>query len=692
MIKSERTKKRKIQNELNILELIETNKITSNQLYCSKNLADNHENSPLHDNDPSNISPDVYVPQHLQNITPCITPTILNEPNVMPEYSENTVNQLPESGFQDAVSIKDFIASWSITFNVPHNAVNNLLKGLKKHKCFKDFPVDSRTLLATPKQTSTKLRSVDPCGTYFHFGLTTGIMKYTPDNMLNVEIVIGIDGLPLFKSSGAQFWPILGYVIVSPPLLKKVFPIGIYFGYEKPKDSNNFLSDFITEAKDLIKNGLIVNQVKRKIIISAYCCDAPAKAFVLKIKSHTGFSSCTRCTIDGQYLNKRVCFPYSKKKCTERTHQAYTNFIDDDFQTSQTLSVLNELPGFDSVKQFSLDYMHLVCLGVMKKLMLLWIQKGPLHVRLNSRKVKELSLSLISMNLGITSDFSRKSRSMNEIHRWKATEFRLFLLYTGPIVLKKIISDECYTNFMALNISMIILLSPDRSSLIPYTKHILDYFVMSFQKIYGKYLLSHNIHALLHLCDDYQQFGPLDNCSSFLFENYMKKIKSLVRKADQPLEQVINRYSEINSINRKESFNLINYNDKSELKHPHNNGPITKNINGQQYYTLIFSQFKINVKFNKDCTILTNNGEVVKCLNIIQVSDEILLIGKKYETLLPFFTDPINSTILEIFILDNLSMNLNCWKLTSIKKKLMVLENDGTLIAMPIIHTIGHNE
>jgi len=112
MIKSERNKKRKIQNELNILELIETNKITSNQLNCSKNLGDNHENSPLHDHDPSNISPDVYIPQHLQNITPlCITPTVLNEPNVMPEYSENTVNQLPESGFQDAESIKDFTAS-----------------------------------------------------------------------------------------------------------------------------------------------------------------------------------------------------------------------------------------------------------------------------------------------------------------------------------------------------------------------------------------------------------------------------------------------------------------------------------------------------------------------------------------------------------------------------------------------------
>jgi len=240
---------------------------------------------------------------------------------------------------------------------------------------------------------------------------------------------------------------------------------------------------------------------------------------------------------------------------------------------------------------------------------------------------------------------------------------------------------------MALNISMTILLSPDHNCLLPYAKYLLDYFVMTFQKIYGKHLLSHNIHGLLHLYDDYQQFGPLDNCSSFLFENYMKELKSLVRKADQQLQQVINRYSEINSINRKESFDLINYNEKPELKHPPTNGPITKKINGQQYYTLILSKFKINVKFSKDCTILTKNGEVVKCFNIIQTSDEILLIGKKYEILLPFFTYPINSTILEIFILDNLLMNLNCYKLTSIKKKLMVLENDGTSIAIPIIHT-----
>lgn len=72
------------------------------------------------------------------------------------------------------------------------------------------------------------------------------------------------------------------------------------------------------------------------------------------------------------------------------------------------------------------------------------------------------------------------------------------------------------------------------------------------------------------------------------------------------------------------------------FKHPHTNGPVIDNINGQQYYTLIFDTFKINVKYNRDSFILTNNGEVVKCMNIIVQEYEILLIGKKYESLTPF--------------------------------------------------------
>lgn len=130
------------------------------------------------------------------------------------------------------------------------------------------------------------------------------------------------------------------------------------------------------------------------------------------------------------------------------------------------------------------------------------------------------------------------------MRRWKATEFRLFLLYTGPIVLKHNINDECYDNFLALNIAMLILLSPDYSYLLDYARQLLNYFAKSYHNIYGIHNVSHNIHYLLHISDDYEAYGPLDNCSAFVFENYMKELKSFLRKSEKPLQQVINRYTE----------------------------------------------------------------------------------------------------------------------------------------------------
>lgn len=88
---------------------------------------------------------------------------------------------------------------------------------------------------------------------------------------------------------------------------------------------------------------------------------------------------------------------------------------------------------------------------------------------------------------------------------------------------------------------MIILLSPNLSYLIGYAQESLDFFVKSFQNKYGLQYVSHNIHGLLHLCEDYELHGPLDNCSAFVFENYMKELKSLIRKHNKLLQQVIIR-------------------------------------------------------------------------------------------------------------------------------------------------------
>lgn len=50
--------------------------------------------------------------------------------------------------------------------------------------------------------------------------------------------MVGVDGLPLSRSSSSQFWPILAFVYSH---YNYVFPIGVYHGNTKPEDSNIYL-------------------------------------------------------------------------------------------------------------------------------------------------------------------------------------------------------------------------------------------------------------------------------------------------------------------------------------------------------------------------------------------------------------------------------------------------------------------
>lgn len=96
--------------------------------------------------------------------------------------------------------------------------------------------------------------------------------------------------------------------------------------------------------------------------------------------------------------------------------------------------------------------MHLVCLGVMKRMLLLLI-KGPLTCRIGTQMTEQISLHLVNLSNHIPSDFARKPRS--DIYRWKATELRQFLLYTGISVLKNTLHINMYNFFLCFQLESI---------------------------------------------------------------------------------------------------------------------------------------------------------------------------------------------------------------------------------------------
>ena len=210
----------------------------------------------------------------------------------------------------------------------------------------------------------------------------------------------------------------------------------------------------------------------------------------------------------------------------------------------------------DMIKSFAIDYMHCVCLGVMKKLLWTWI-KGPLATRIGRQNIDLISAALADLVNFIHDDFARKPRPLSELCRWKATELRQFLLYTGPSVLKEIYKgkpfESLYDHFMLLHTAIKVLSSPHPcydAVYNQYAKDLLILFVEQCKTLDGECFISYNVRFLIHLADEVMIFGPLDRYSSFPLENNMKAVKAMLTKHECILAQIVRRMM-------KEENNLI---------------------------------------------------------------------------------------------------------------------------------------
>lgn len=137
-----------------------------------------------------------------------------------------------------------------------------------------------------------------------------------------------------------------------------------------------------------------------------------------------------------------------------------------------------------------------------------------------SPKVDAISTYLLSLKTIIPCEFQRSPRSLKNIHFWKATEFRQFVLYTGIIALKNNVHDDVFYHFLLLHCAYRIL-SCDRlvKTALLTAQNMLEKFVLDFVVIYGEDQISYNVHNLLHLSECVKQFGIVDSFSAFKNEN-----------------------------------------------------------------------------------------------------------------------------------------------------------------------------
>lgn len=558
--------------------------------------------------------------------------------------------------------------NWACTHNITHSSLSQLITLIKPKYPF--LAVDPRTILGTPRTVmTTKLDN----GEMFYFGVKTELERKLRTIKLSENIVsiqFNIDGFSPFKNSYIEFWPILGKIDNIEG--QKPFVVAVFGGRGKPLPVETYLGNFVNEMNDLLATGIKFNDKQLNMVISLFSCDAPARAFLKQIKGHTSKNGCERCTQQTVYENKRHFYPVG---------MAAQNRHDADFSRDNEEN--NHIKGFSPllslhiglVTQFVLDPMHLVYLGVTKRLLQnYWVEGKKNHRIIN---IKHLDKKI--KNIKFTDDFGRKLGMLSDVKRWKAVEYRNFLLYCSPFLLKDHLEVDKHKHFLNLHVAIFILTSKFLSEkYLHIAKNALNNFVNESPRIYDKYFVVYNVHSLIHLCDDVEKFGQLESFSCFEYENLLGKLKKSVRGTNRPLQQLYNRIEESRSCTK------LHKNKEYLAK-----GKFLCSDNNFRCSDLFMTEYHISVRYPNNIVMVGNKFFIIKSLYFL--NNNYLFSGSPFRYMQNLYKYPIESSKLYIYFVraEDKERTVN-FLISSIRCKCMAHKHKDGYAVFPILHTLNN--
>jgi len=191
------------------------------------------------------------------------------------------------------------------------------------------LPKNAKTFLGTTnKNYVIETFDENSDGKFVYLGVYNNLLKYfNPDlhEVNTIELLVNIDGLPLFKSSSKQLWPILCQIFHDLPVYKP-FPVAFYCGNQKSSNVEKYLKKFIEEINILQERGVTINGRLFEFSIKAFICNRPARAFLKCIIGHGGYFACERCTVQGKRKYGRTIYPITNNELrTDTSFRAQSN-------------------------------------------------------------------------------------------------------------------------------------------------------------------------------------------------------------------------------------------------------------------------------------------------------------------------------------------------------------------------------
>lgn len=166
----------------------------------------------------------------------------------------------------------------------------------------------------------------------------------------------------------------------------------------------------------------------------------------------------------------------------------------------------------------------------------IWTVKGKNEFNLSKKDIKKIESRLL--NIRLTREIHRTPRSFNA-GKWKANEWRFWLLYTSILYLLGILKTKFLSSFALLVCLTHVILSENitikdlkqcRTDLIQFTGNCEEYYELS--------AMTFNTHSLLHITDHVYKSGPLSMNSAFSFENGIFLLKQKLTGPKGVLKQL----------------------------------------------------------------------------------------------------------------------------------------------------------
>ena len=513
-------------------------------------------------------------------------------------------------------TLKDQLTQWYVNNYVSQKCFKELLSVLKP--LHPDLPADPRTFF---KHRDFHIKDVQH-GQFVYFGLASGIPNNINFDLTGIDTLkldINCDGIPIYRSKNSAFWPILCSVSNSVPFKPNSilpFVVALFYGSKKP-DVTEYLLDFCRELENLSQPGLLIDGARYNVKIRAIIADAPARAFIKQIKGHSAYYSCDRCEVRGTYRNSSISL--DDLNAPKRTHLSFISQSQKEHHNGISPFVT---VGINMIESFPLDYMHLILLGIVRRILGYWVNKISFKLSVTEKHV--VNDKIEDFRKFVPNDFNRLPRKLDEADKFKATEFRTLLLYLGVIVFKGVLKTKYMNNFLILMTIVRILCNKNLihdEEILQYVENLCKTFIRQYQKLY-KCNVVYNIHSLIHIVDDVRKFGVLDSISAFPYESMLGNIKRKLRSGHLPLAQICHRISE----------GQFCYNKKQQQK---------ENI-------MIINGSVIKPKILKNSCVLLRN----KSIALVNKVEGSLLNVSIFKNKRPAFSYPCSSEISEMFIVD----------------------------------------